>query len=83
MITDLIKGRLVITGGTGAGQARTVTSNTSTVLSVNTSWGTNPDNTSTFAIDDGFVTDGIHPSAVGHIAMSTAILLSDLRSLTP
>jgi hypothetical protein len=39
-----------ITGGTGRGQIRTITSNTATVLTVPT-WTTNPDATSTYAIE--------------------------------
>jgi len=39
-----------ITGGTGLGQVRNITSNTSTVLTVPT-WTTNPDATSTYAIE--------------------------------
>lgn len=39
-----------ITGGTGAGQVRKITSNTDTVLTVST-WTTNPDNTSTYTIE--------------------------------
>ncbi len=41
---------LVITGGTGAGQARKISSNTATVNTVSTAWVTNPDATSTYAI---------------------------------
>lgn len=39
-----------ITGGTGAGQVRVITSNTATALTV-AAWGTNPDVTSTYAIE--------------------------------
>jgi hypothetical protein len=45
---------LKLTGGTGSGQVRNVSSNTSTVLTVDTEWETNPDNTSTYQIIDGF-----------------------------
>ena len=41
---------VTITGGTGSGQTRTITSNTATALTVSVNWGTNPDNTSTYAI---------------------------------
>ncbi len=54
--TDFLKGMCVkITGGTGAGQTRLITaSNASTgVLSTAPSWGTAPDNTSTFAVING------------------------------
>ena len=40
---------VTITGGTGSGQSRTITSNTSTVLTVPT-WDVTPDATSTFVI---------------------------------
>ena len=39
-----------IVTGTGAGQIRTITSNTGTVLTVSSAWTTNPDATSTFEI---------------------------------
>lgn len=42
--------RVVITGGTGIGQSRIITSNTSTTLSVKPSFTTAPDNTSTYRI---------------------------------
>lgn len=41
---------LVITGGTGSGQSRTIASNTSTVLTVSVAWMTVPDATSTYEI---------------------------------
>lgn len=37
--------------GTGAGQVRTVASNTGTVLTVSSAWTTNPDSTSTYVIE--------------------------------
>lgn len=40
-----------ITGGTGIGQIRTVSSNTATVITVSAAWATQPDNTSTYAIE--------------------------------
>lgn len=40
-----------ITGGVGAGQVRTINSNTGTVLTVSAAWTTNPDATSTYAIE--------------------------------
>jgi len=41
---------VVILSGTGVGQYRYISSNTSTVLTVDTAWGTNPDNTSVYYI---------------------------------
>lgn len=40
-----------ITGGTGAGQVRTINSNTGTALTVSAAWGTNPDATSVYVIE--------------------------------
>lgn len=39
-----------ITGGTGAGQVRTIASSTTTQLTVDTAWAITPDNTSTYEI---------------------------------
>ncbi len=39
-----------ITSGTGVGQSRTITANTVKTLMISGTWGTNPDNTSVFAI---------------------------------
>ena len=49
--------QLRITGGTGAGQIRTVASNTGTVLTVSAAWTTNPDATSTYSLEgnDDFI----------------------------
>jgi hypothetical protein len=43
---------VVIVAGTGAGQRRTVSSNTSTVLTVSQDWVTTPDTTSLFVVVD-------------------------------
>lgn len=40
-----------ITGGTGAGQIRTIASNTATVITVSAAWTTNPDSSSTYRIE--------------------------------
>jgi hypothetical protein len=40
-----------ITGGTGAGQIRTVASNTANIITVSAAWTTVPDTTSTFVIE--------------------------------
>jgi hypothetical protein len=47
---DWIGATLHILTGTGAGQVRTVTSNTSTVLSISANWTTNPTSTSTYRL---------------------------------
>ncbi len=41
---------LVITGGTGSGQSKSITSNTTTVITVDGNWKTNPNNTSTYQV---------------------------------
>lgn len=65
---------LKITGGTGAGQIRSIVSNTATVLTISTSsaddWDTNPDNTSTYQIIDGF-------SRRGNVDKITCTMSSD------
>ena len=43
---------VVILSGTGAGQRRTISSNTATQLTVSQAWTTNPDTTSTFVVVD-------------------------------
>jgi RHS repeat-associated protein len=42
---------VLITGGTGAGQSREITSNTATQLTVNMAWTMTPDTTSTYQIE--------------------------------
>lgn len=44
-----------ITGGTGAGQMRTLNDNTATTLTVSYAWSTTPDTSSTYAIYQGLV----------------------------
>lgn len=41
---------LELTGGTGSGQVKTITSNTATVITVVGNWVTNPDNTTTYTV---------------------------------
>jgi DNA-binding beta-propeller fold protein YncE len=46
---------VVITGGTGQGQVRTIASNTATQLTVSPTWNTTPNNTSTYQIRPDFL----------------------------
>lgn len=66
---DQHKGRWVrITGGTGSGQRRRITTNTTDTLTVATDWVTNPDATSVYEIKGDFVvyhhTDGADPNTL-------------------
>ncbi|MEW5797322.1 MAG: hypothetical protein AB1772_13335, partial [Candidatus Zixiibacteriota bacterium] len=57
-------GRTVkISGGTGAGQSRTISSNDATTLTVSPDWATAPDNASRYEIDSMAVIDTTHPTA--------------------
>lgn len=51
-------GTVTITGGTGSGQTRTISSNTGTVLTVSVAWATNPDNTSVYVLSKTAATPG-------------------------
>lgn len=53
-----IGGTLTITGGTGAGQVRTLVSNTATVLTTAAIWGTTPDATTTYLLTEQGTTLG-------------------------
>ncbi len=46
--------RIMITGGTGAGQTRRIVCNTSTVFTVGRAWETNPDATSVYSVFNDF-----------------------------
>lgn len=48
-----VGGAVQITGGTGAGQIRTIGSHSATVLTLNEPWGTIPDATSAYSIFEG------------------------------
>lgn len=55
-----------ITAGTGAGQTRTIASNTGTVLTVSSAWTINPDATSVYAIE----TNSDHAYLMGNNAVT-------------
>lgn len=61
---------LRITEGTGAGQARVISSNTATTITVSTAWSINPDSTSKYVIE-GFVC-GIATSATSTTLVNAA-----------
>jgi hypothetical protein len=60
---------LTITGGTGVGQQRTVSSNTSTTLSVSSAWAVQPDATSTYSLagNDSWIYYFGNNSATGYV----------------
>lgn len=47
---EFLGDQIVLTGGTGAGQERTITYHDNQVVTVDTNWGTNPDSTTTYVI---------------------------------
>lgn len=71
--TDQFKNfTITIIKGIGAGQVRTISSNTSTVITVSASWTTNPTSASIFVVDDlTAITDGYNllrgPTLIGAI----------------
>jgi len=52
-VNDFASQTIKITAGTGAGQTRTIASNTATVITTATAWTTQPDNTSVYTIASG------------------------------
>lgn len=68
--TDFYVNHLVLlTGGTGAGQARFITAyNGTTKVATVTAWATNPDNTSTFAILPGDAIPGATAPTAAQVA---------------
>jgi hypothetical protein len=61
---------LKLTGGTGSGQVRNITSNTDFILTIDKEWDTTPDNTTTYQIIDGF-------SRMGNVARITCQMAQD------
>lgn len=75
--TQFVGSYVRITGGTGAGQVRRITSHTGTVLTVSPAWGTNPDNTSVYSIAGNFTT-GINDRTRNTIdAPGTVVYIDD------
>lgn len=86
---DLYKGCLIsLTGGTGAGQARTIIGyvGSTKIATVDRTWATNPDSTSTYSVlpGDGPTVDnnlGISISLAERNAMADVILSRDVASV--
>lgn len=71
-VTDFYKGDYVLTtGGTGVGQARTITAYNATtqVATLSRPWATNPDNTTTYTI-----VANPHPAPDANLAVTTGTL---------
>ncbi len=62
---------LVITGGTGSGQTKSIASNTATIITVDGNWKTNPGATSTYQVVWG------DPSSTGTATAGTTTSLTD------
>lgn len=62
---------LLITGGTGSGQTKSIASNTATVITVDGNWKTNPDNTSTYQVLWGDPSSTGKATAVGAVTTMT------------
>ena len=67
-----------ITGGTGAGQIRNLSNNTTTTITISVAWETIPDATSTFEIFSPLSIDGVHPWVYGHYLISVKAATYDL-----
>jgi hypothetical protein len=84
-LNELALMQLVITGGTGAGQRRSITSNTagvSSVITVDHAWDTTPDATSTYALRFTEVATGTVAGAAG-VATSLDLQLQQNGAITP
>jgi len=76
--SDNLKGKLLeITGGTGSGQTRIITTNTSTVITIAGTWGTAPTSSSTYAIRDwgSVASTAVNSPAIPNVAAGTALTL--------
>ncbi len=77
---------ITITGGTGAGQIRRITSNTATIISVSPNWTTIPDSTSTFKIGGVrflWQSGAIDSRAGGAVRPETMTIDKESTSATP
>lgn len=82
-VTDYYVNMVVeITGGTGAGQKRTVTAYDDTTKDITVAaWDTNPDNTSTYRIDDLYYLTS-HPQADSAIVASAPVTYNVIEKLS-
>ena len=65
-------------GGTGSGQIRNLSNNTTTTITISVAWETIPDATSTFEIFSPLSIDGVHPWVYGHYLMAVKAATYDL-----
>ena len=70
-----------IVAGTGSGQIRLISSNSTTQLVTTTSFATIPDATSQFVIYPRFTLDGVHPSYAAHYAAFKALRIPAVRDI--
>lgn len=71
---------VTIYDGTGAGQTRTILSNTADTLTVSVAWGTTPDATSAFIIPDGTLWGEITPVDVAAFNEAYAEVVADFAT---
>lgn len=68
--------------GTGRGQSRTITANTTTAITVEPSWTTNPDSTSVIVIEEpgwGYSADSVDIENMSGLSMEIAVPTDNLR----
>lgn len=70
---------VVITAGTGVGQANMIVSNTATALTVNSAWSVTPDATSKYTIIDTPTLDGVHPNPSTAALLATGIPMGSFQ----
>jgi len=75
---------VVLTGGTGSGQARLITAyvGSTKVASIAPNWATNPDNTSTFAVVQAAHIGGVQGNVTGSVASVTGNVGGSVASVT-
>ncbi len=76
--TDNLKGKILeITGGTGSGQTRVITTNSATAITIAGTWGTAPAAASTYAIRDwgAVLSTAVNSPAIPNTAAGTPLSL--------